>query len=572
MCVKRSTSTILLLLVQIALQAQESLYIPPVLSGTSFNLNVQAGTTQFFKGVNTPTFGVNGSFLAPTLIINKGDIITLNVTNNLPNSTTTMHWHGFHVAAVNDGGPHQTIAKGTTWSPSFKMLNAAGTYWYHPHGENKTDIQVSKGIAGLIIVKDTIENALILPRQYGVDDIPLIVQTKAFDILKQIASASMLDTFTVVNGIHNGYFNVPAQVVRLRLLNGASERSFYFAFSNHMNFYQIATDGGLMDAPVKENRLRLSPGERAEVLVNFQPLLGDSVYLMSYGSELPHGIIGADSVGIGADAPHDYYKNPLNGADFKLLKFIIKAPTSNPVTSIPSALTKNIPWSMNSINATRTLVLAPKDTLPETLAEGPFTINGLQFNMDSINIKTYLNNTEIWTIDNKTQVAHPIHIHNMHFFITEVNGGPVPEYEQGKKDVVLVMPMQKLKFITKFEDFASPVPYMYHCHLLHHEDEGMMGSFVVLDTNSSGINKIPTTAFTVYPNPASNFIHIHKKVNELVIEKIEITDVLGKVVLTLDKNDANNLSKINISSFPSGHYFIQLVTESSLTTIRLLKQ
>ncbi|MBL0315724.1 MAG: multicopper oxidase domain-containing protein [Flavobacteriales bacterium] len=91
-----------------AFLAQTALVIPPLLEGTDFNLNVQMGTTQFWPGINTPTFGVNGNLLAPTLILNKGEEVTLNVINNL-NTTTTMHWHGLHVAAMNDGGPHQII-------------------------------------------------------------------------------------------------------------------------------------------------------------------------------------------------------------------------------------------------------------------------------------------------------------------------------------------------------------------------------------------------------------------------------------------------------------------------------
>ena len=121
---------------------QNPLYIPDTLSGTSFTLNVQTGTKQFFGTNNTPTFGYNGNFLGPTLIIKKDDSITLNVKNNLTQKTT-VHWHGFHVSPQNDGGPHQIINAGATWSPSFKMRNEAATFWYHPHGEGKTEIQIS---------------------------------------------------------------------------------------------------------------------------------------------------------------------------------------------------------------------------------------------------------------------------------------------------------------------------------------------------------------------------------------------------------------------------------------------
>ena len=136
--------------------AQNPLYIPDTLNGTTFNINVQSGTTQFFSGQNTPTYGYNGVFLGPTLLMNQNDSVTLNVTNNL-NVQTTVHWHGFHIPAKYDGGPHQIINPTKSWSPSFKIKNNAGTYWYHPHGDTKTEIQVSKGLAGMIIIRDTVE-------------------------------------------------------------------------------------------------------------------------------------------------------------------------------------------------------------------------------------------------------------------------------------------------------------------------------------------------------------------------------------------------------------------------------
>ena len=96
--------------------------IPATLTGTTFNLNVDEGTVQFKPGTITNTFGVNGNYLGPTLIMNKGDFVTLNVINDLAESTT-MHWHGLHVPAADDGGPHSLIAAGTTWSPDFEIKN-----------------------------------------------------------------------------------------------------------------------------------------------------------------------------------------------------------------------------------------------------------------------------------------------------------------------------------------------------------------------------------------------------------------------------------------------------------------
>ncbi|MFN8324126.1 MAG: multicopper oxidase domain-containing protein [Chitinophagales bacterium] len=560
------------LLFQILLvSAQNQLNIPPTLTGTTFNLNIQEGTTQFWNGINTPTYGINGVFLAPTLIVNKGDWVTMNVTNNLTGNgnSTTIHWHGLHVPAMADGGPHQIILQNTTWSPHFQILNDAGTFWYHPHGDNKTDRHVSKGIAGMIIVKDSAEAALTLPRTYGVDDIPVIVQTKAFDVLHQIAIATFLDTLPMVNGTVNPYLNAPAQVVRLRLLNGASDRSFMFGFSNNMNFHLIATDAGLIDSSVTLNRIRLSNGERAEILVDLSALQNDSVYLMNYGSQLATGIIGAAQVGNGMAQLPDYNLNPLNGADFNLLKIKVVAPTANPVTTIPTALIQQTPWQQAQADATRNFLLSPETMGMQSMVEGPFTINGSKFSMDSINITTYLNNTEVWTLNNQTMIAHPFHIHDMHFYILNVNGGAVPNYERGKKDVVLVMPMQTVSFITKFEDFAdATTPYMYHCHLLHHEDDGMMGSFVVIDSSALGITHVSTSDnFSVYPNPTSNQLNIVSSDNQQY--SVTVVNAIGEKIYSA--RAVNNLS-LSTDNWNIGLYFVQIHSQNNFITKKIIRQ
>ena len=145
------------------------LWIPDVITGTTFNLTLSQTSKQFREGEATTTYGYNGAqFWGPTLIMNKGDNVQLNVTNQLSETTTT-HWHGFHIPAAMDGGPMQGIAAGTTWSPSFEVKNNAATYWYHPHLHEKTQEQLSYGAGGLIIVRDAQEAALPLPRTYGVE-------------------------------------------------------------------------------------------------------------------------------------------------------------------------------------------------------------------------------------------------------------------------------------------------------------------------------------------------------------------------------------------------------------------
>ncbi|MBA3828309.1 MAG: multicopper oxidase domain-containing protein [Taibaiella sp.] len=535
--------------------AQNVLNIPPALTGTSFNLNIQSGSQVFYTGTTTPTYGINGPWMSPTIIVNRGDSVTLNVINHLP-VKTTMHWHGLHVAPQNDGGPNQIINPGTTWSPTFKIRNNASTYWYHPHGAGQTDPQVSKGLAGILIVHDSAELALNIPHTYGIDDVPLIIQTKAFDVLQQIAIATDMDTAIFVNGTLNPYYNTPAQVIRFRLLNGSSMRSYDLGLSNGQIIYQIGTDGGLLDTPIALTRLLLSPGERAEILINFSAMTGQTVYLKSFASELPTGIYGAHTIGSGRDTIPEYTTNLLNGTDFNLLKLKIVAATSSPVTSIPPYLVPLIPYLPSAATNTRTIVLDTIRLLPGEIpnrAEGPFGMNNRSFDMDTINETVYLNTTEIWTIKNNTLIAHPFHIHNVQFNIIEEHGIALPAKKRGWKDVLLVMPMDSIKFLTRFETFANPaIPYMYHCHLLHHEDDGMMGQFVVMDgsTSTQEINNKPDDLI-IYPNPTSGLLNIQTKKVLANNNIINIYNTTGQLIYTAK---LTNTCTVNTSGWNKGIY------------------
>lgn len=561
------------------LHSQNALFIPDTLSGTTFNLNIQAGKKLFFPGHDsTPTYGYNGVFLGPTLIIKKGDDITLHVTNNVLDSTT-VHWHGFHVAAIYDGGPHQRIYKNTTWSPSFKMLNQASTFWYHPHGLEQTESQMSAGLAGMIIVRDNIEASYVLPRKYGVDDFPLIVQSKAFDAFYQIGIGTHRDKTMMVNGTIDPSLQVPKQVVRFRLLNASSDRTYYFGLSDNSNFNLIASDGGLLSKPYTTNRVRLSTGERVEILIDFgNDTIGQKKYLMSYASELPNGIIGADSVGTNTIVMGDgYYSNPLNGTDFNILRFDVVAPTVNPVITIPSTFApiNHIPESAATL--TRNIRLSP-DTAGingiDAFVEGPFFINDKMFDMDSINIVTYLNTTEIWKLTNSTMIAHPFHIHDIEFFVLDINGNPPPPEYAGYKDVILVKPNDTVRFITKFTDFADDmVPYMYHCHLLHHEDDGMMGTFLVLDTTSSGIHEpFANNQLVIYPNPSSSIINIQFLEKNSFPVEYHIVNLLGEIVLQGKLTFENsNKGNIDISNLTDGIYLIKLNNSKFFHSAKIIK-
>jgi blue copper oxidase len=549
--------------------AQQPLYIPPTLSGNNISLDIQQGSMNFFSGNATPTFGYNGNFLGPTILLTKYDSVSFNVTNNLQD-ITTVHWHGLHVAPHNDGGPHQEIMPSQVWSPSFVVRNLASTYWYHSHVHMSTEYQVNRGLAGLIIVSDSAEASYILPRTYGVDDFPVIIQSKSFDILNQLAAFTHDDSIMMINGTIDPVLNAPAQVIRFRCLNGSADRTYNLGLSTNANFYVIASDGGLLSQPVSTNRVRISPGERYELLIDLSGMQGQTVYLMSYASQMTTGIIGAAQVGMGMAQLPGYAANPLNGADFNLLKIDVVAPTINPVTSIPVLFQPINAWPTGSADTSRVLTFAPQVMGPQQMIEGPFTINSKSFDMDSINIYIPFNNTEIWSIVNNTMVAHPFHIHDIQFNIVDRNGLPVTGIETGWKDVVLIRPQETVRVIAKFETFFNDnIPYMYHCHLLHHEDEGMMGSFVVNSPSTTGLTNTNYyfDKVELYPNPVYEKLYTSIKIDV----DFEIYNNTGQVVSQYSTSSFEDKVVIQTSSLPNGMYFIRVKTPKGIIVKKFVK-
>ena len=561
------------LLASSVLIAQNPVIIPDTLSGTEFNLTLQNGTIQFFDGQATNTMGVNGDILGPTLIMEKGDFVDIAVNNNL-NETTTIHWHGMHVSAANDGGPHTTIAPGTEWNPKFTVLDKAGTYWYHPHLHEKTNEHVSKGIAGFIIVRDDEEAALELPRTYGIDDFPLVIQTKDFDANYQVVTPSNNDNVLMVNATINPALDVPAQVVRFRLLNGSSMRVFNIGLSENRTFYQIGSDGGLLSEPAPLTRLQLAPGERAEIVIDFGNLEGQAIQLMSYASEFQNGIYGATYPGTMTIMTLDGYNpNPLNGNDFDIIDFNVIAPNGNPVTSIPPSLVDETPYSEADSDITRNLIFTPEIMGPNQL-NGMFLINGTSFDMDVINYSIPLNNTEIWSIFNQSAIAHPFHIHDVQFYVLDRNGNPPPVSEQGRKDVILVKPQETVRFITKFEDFANDtVPYMFHCHMLVHEDEGMMLQFEVVD-EATGLenSKLNQDNILVYPNPLSDDNAVLTiAIPESGAYSFHLYSISGQLLVERDINKFDSQIKIDFTNYKRGSYILKLYDRNVTYTKKIVR-
>lgn len=562
---------ILLILLLIAnallINAQNPLTIPPVLTGPNINLTLQNGTNQFYPPTVTNTMGANGSLLGPTLILEKDSFVNITVNNQLAD-TTTIHWHGMHVSPINDGGPHSIILPSGTWNPQFTVMDKAGAYWYHPHLHMHTDEHVSKGIAGMILVRDTEEASLGLPLKYGVDEFPLVLQTKGFDVGGQILVHTEMDTSVMVNGTINPTVDLPAQVVRLRILNGSSQRLYEVGFSDNRSFSIIGTDGGLFVAPVSKTRYRMSPGQRVDILVDLTADFGQNIQLTSYASELPNAVYGAAQPGMGPGATASlvgYTSNPLNGNDFQLLDINVVAQTLNPVLTIPTTLASFTPLLEGTENITRNLTFT--STGPMGDLNGPFVINGTTFDMDSVNYIVPLNNIEIWSFTNSTPIAHPFHIHDVQFFILDINGSPPPPELQGLNDVILIPAgMGNARFIAQFNDFADDsIPYMYHCHMLTHEDMGMMGQFIVSATTGLSEEVLNSDNYNLYPNPAVQEITLDI---DFKIEEIIVFDTFGKVVFTTNQKS----NKINVSTFKKGLYLIHIKGGEGSVVKRFVKE
>lgn len=549
--------------------SQTALPIPSTLSGNDINLTMNIGTVSFLSGNPTQTFGFNGNpYLGPTLILEKGQNANIMVTNQIGESTS-VHWHGMHVAAMNDGGPHTPILNGTTWNPQFTVLDKAATYWYHPHFHGKTAEHAIKGAAGLIIVKDPEEAALNLPRTYGQDDFPIIVQTAQFNNNNQLMPLGMQDSLAIVNGARANYgqsvfLNVPSQVIRLRLLNAAGERSFNFGFTANKSFKIIASDGGLLNAPIDATRIRVSPGERYEILVDLNGMNGQSIQLMSYASELPIGIQGGPTMPMPPGSPP--MNSPINGIDFNLLQLNIGAQTVNPILTTPTTLAVFTPIAASASNITRSINMTALDPMS---MDGPFYMNGLLFDMNRIDYIIPLNNTEIWQITNQTMVAHPFHIHNVQFYLLDRDGNTPPLFERGRKDEVLIYPNETISFITNFDTFEDDtMPFMYHCHILMHEDAGMMGQFLVKSNlNTDNENLVLTKNLNINPNPVNDSFSINIPESTLDYD-IRITDTRGKVVLTIKSK--NNML-IDVSSLSSGVYHVIVRNSTDFYSGKLIK-
>lgn len=428
-----------------------TLPIPPLLADNNpdpnisdFELKAQNGSSFFYKNTKTDTMGYNGSYLGPVLMVKTGEQVNMHITNEL-SEETSVHWHGLIVSGEMDGGPHQLIKPNKKWEPSFKIKQPAATLWFHPHVIGSTASQVYYGLAGLMIVKDDVTNSLNLPNSYGINDIPLIIQDRSFnqdgsfDYNSNMMDGAVGDTI-IVNGAITPTLEVKQVKMRFRIVNGANARNFNLMLDNGTEFHQIASDGGFLEKPVVLKNLFISPGERSEIVVDFANFKeGQTVFMRS--------------------------------ENLTIMTFKI-AGSQQDDTSIPSELTKVERMGVSSSTPIKKIELNGMGQM--------VTLNGKKFDMERIDDVADIGKTEIWEITSigsmMHSMGHPFHIHGVQFQVLSRSSINLSDSELGWKDTVFVGPNETVKILVQFQEKGL---FMYHCHILEHEEAGMMGQIEV---------------------------------------------------------------------------------------------
>ena len=507
-----------------------ALPIPELLTADASNriqLIVQAGQSNF-AGKTATTWGYNGNLLGPAVKLNKGQSVNVDIHNQLAEETT-LHWHGLEIPGEVDGGPQGIIPAGGKRSVTFTPDQRAATCWFHPHQHGKTGHQVAMGLAGLVLIEDEEIRKLMLPKQWGIDDVPVIIQDKQFSADGQVdyqldimtAAVGWFGDTLLTNGAIYPQHAAPRGWLRLRLLNGCNARSLNIAASDNRPLYVIASDGGLLAEPVKVTELPMLMGERFEVLVD-----------VSDGKAFDLVTLPVSQMGM-AIAPFDK-PHPV----MRVQPLLITASGTLPdtLTSMPSlpsleGLTvRKLQLSMDPMLDMMGMQMLMKKYGAQAMAGmdhgkmmghmnndnmghgnmnhgnmnhgemgnmqhgnmgnmkhgGSFDfhnanrINGQAFDMNKPMFAAAKGQHERWVISGQgDMMLHPFHIHGTQFRILSENGKAPAAHRAGWKDTVRVEGGVS-EVLVKFDhDAPKEHAYMAHCHLLEHEDTGMMLGFTV---------------------------------------------------------------------------------------------
>jgi len=467
-------------------------------------LGAGAGAVRFLPGQPTATYGYNGPFLGPALRLRRGQAVTIDFVNHLA-EPTTVHWHGLVIPGDVDGGPHRPVAPGGRWRPSFSVDQPAATLWYHPHFYPTTATQVIRGLAGLLIVDDEETDRLKLPSRWGIDDIPLIIQDRRFRQDGQFFERMNLTAVTngyvgdvpLVNGARYPEARTARGWVRLRLLDGSNARSYLLKASDDRSLFVIGSDGGLLENPVEMKQIMIYAGERFEVMVDCRS--GASFDLIA----VP---VGAPIMRLPPfDGPTPLVTIRPDGADGSgaLPTALVKLPPAPPaLPPIGQQLVMNMfrdeagmmplmkagLMTMAQDGKTDAAVIARVIRLIEDQPElsraaqlSANGVNGKAFALDEPGFAAERGQLLRWRLSEASdRMPHPVHVHGCQFRIVSQNGEPPEAYRAGWKDIAPISGGGFSDILVSFPHRAGPdAPYMAHCHILEHEDSGMMAQFTV---------------------------------------------------------------------------------------------
>ena len=469
--------------------SRPALPIPPLIDGTSgrpVELTIRQGNWSFLSGIMTPTLGISQDYLGPTIRTRKKSELNLAYHNTLGEGVA-IHGHGLHVPGDVDGGPQLEMPAGERWTPKLSIDQPAATCWYHSHTHGKSGEQTYHGLAGMIIIDDDEADALELPKRYGIDDLPVIIQDRTFDAegkfvysLTDAGEDGWYGDRVIVNGAIEPVARVPAGKVRLRILNGANARFYILTFADNRLFHKIACDGGLLEAPVPLTTMEMSPGERCEIVVDLadgKPAELLTLFEDEFDDEEEGFISGVINLFADSEKPMPPPSLNLN-PDKSLVAH--RAP-------LPDQLSTIVRPNASAITRMRSFELTMEHSGDHGDGHGhsgghaamDMAINGAAMDMTVINERVKLGEWERWRI-RSDQGAHPFHAHGCSFLIEQLEGEPTPVDQKGWKDTVVLDDDDWSEIVVRFDHPATDqYPYMYHCHILEHEDRGMMGQFTV---------------------------------------------------------------------------------------------
>ena len=514
--------------------------IPPLVevkAGDSFDLKAAPARHAFLKDKPVDVSGYNGQHFGPTLRLARGQTVTARVTNGLTRPTN-VHWHGLLVDSAADGAL-ASVPPGGSWSASLKVDQPPATLWYHAHLHGSVGADVMDGLAGLLIIDDP-DVPSGLPSAYGIDDFPVILQDATFDDAgrpvyhptgEEIGHGFRGKTVTV-NGVSTALLTVPQRLVRLRLLNAAMSRTFRLYLEDERSFYLVATDGGYLARPTQIDTLTIAPGERAEILIDFadgstslmstpddhQHRMGDHVMKVADTFASPFRVLAmnAEKDSRPAQPLPEALPTPVLAAVPATpvrRRFVLEmastrpggaaaAPMTHamaghdmaahgaPMPAVPAALPPASTPAPAPASGKQDMVKSDKGppksaAVPGQSAAPPaaddtgprLTINGRTFAMGRIDETIPFGSTEIWEIVTP-QMAHAFHVHGVHFRVLSEEGGAPSAWNRGLKDTIYVENNAEI-LITFNRRAGKDAPFLYHCHMLEHEDHGMMGTFTV---------------------------------------------------------------------------------------------